>query len=538
MRRTKAAVKQAIAAGKGESLINSQHNPGTETGCRERFVRRLWPQSGLARRRWCFFLLALAWGGLCSLIAWPGIFYSDSYGRWFVARALSELNFALLDDWLSVPPQLFMGAYYLVTQNYGGYTLLQAVAFFFVCFCAIDAFCPKGGLVAGILFAAAPVFYGFSVYLEMSVGCVTALLALLMLLLKTDHEQISAWPRRKKILYWCAAFFLYFCVLGFRQNALTLLPVLLFAAWRAGRAAKTKLPLLLHGSAIAASFLLILALPGLLRFGFRHGTGSMTAGILWETVSMLEYLQDDPAYHGMLDYLAGEGSTEGAVAANTRDSVHGFSNHIPYTVTSQGDNAARIRADYLRLIREQPGVWLRVKLEFAGRALDITQPLNNVEYDLDRDGRLAEFGYRYTLRREQFYGSYMGFVNGFSLLRRPWLVFAAALAALLAARKALGKKNFYNLLVLFACAAFYYGAFLVNTQSQEFRYFFLPLVLLYLCIAGGLGALLAPVWRRLGHALGRKGQEGKAAPLPGPGAMELEGAPKPETWEERGEGQP
>lgn len=442
------------------------------------------------QKRRAFFAAALALGTVFTLISWPGIFYADSYGRWFLARELSRFNFAVQDDWLSVPPQLFMAVLYKLTNSYGSFTLVQSVFFFFTAFCAVDFFCPRGGPAAGMIFALCPVFYGFSVYLEMSVICVCALLWLMMLLLGGAHQNVKDWKTSRKILYFVICFLLYFTMLGFRQNAFTVLPVAAFLLIALCRKVKSRLPAFLHAGALVLSLAVIFALPSVLNFGIRNGSGSASTGFLWETVSMLEYLQDDEEYKTMLDYLGEEGTTQKAVQDNNYTSIYGYHSHIPNVTIGQGGNAAQIRKDYFGLMFKEPAVYWKVKGEFMARTMGITQPLALTEYDYDRDGRMAEFGMQDTPRRQQFHQSYISFMQSVPVLRRPWAIFALAAALLILAGRALGKTARGRLWALYAAAGFFYASFLVTTQSQEFRYFFAPLVLLYLCMAGSAGALL------------------------------------------------
>lgn len=455
-------------------------------------------------KKWLWMLAAaLGLALLCTFITWPGIFYSDSYGRWQMAVDLTHLNFATQDDWLSAPPQLFMAVVYkLFGGSYAAYTFLQAAAYFFTAFFAIDAFVPHGKWPAWVLFAACPVFYGFSVYIEMSVGCVTALLWLLWLLLCFDHAGIKKWKPGGLALYFFVCCFLYFVMLGFRQNAFTVLPVLFFAAavlyWRM----KTPRPLVLHAMAAVLALAVIAAVPKVLHFGWQRNGGSGSVGFLWETVSMLGELQDKPEYDGYLDDLAAPegwmepGTTQNAVEMNHYSSIYGYQEHIQNWIVAFGDNASLIRKKYLHLLINEPDVFMRVKGRFWARTLGITEPLIDGEYDYNRHDRMDEFGYRDTPARQAFHQSYHGFLQAFSVVRRPWAVFAVVLALLLLARKWLCANRRYHLWILYAAAVFYYGSFLITTQSQEFRYFFVPLVLLYIVGAASLGVLAQALWGR------------------------------------------
>lgn len=460
---------------------------------------------GLPWKKWLMMLAAASVLGLvCTVLTWPGVFYTDSYGRWQMARDLTLGNLATQDDWLSVPPQLFMAAAYkLFGGRYGAYTMVQAVAFFFTAFFAIDAYVPgKGRWPAWALFAACPVFYGFSVYLEMSAGCVTALLWLLWLLLCVDHSRVKQWKAGFLALYFFACCLLYFVMLGWRQNAFTVLPVLVFGAALLAKRAGSWRPVVLHVASAALALGVISAIPGVLRFGYQNHGASGSVGFLWETVSMLGELQDKPEYDDYLDDIAGAGATQKAVEANSYLSIYGYHQHIPNSLVGQGDNADRVMAKYVGLILKEPGTYLKVKTQFWAYTMGMAQPLRNVEYEYDQQGRMGEFGLRDTPARHVFVNSYNGFLNFMAVLRMPWLVFCLVLALLLVARRTLAKTARYRLWMLYVAAVFYYGSFLVTTQSQEFRYFFVPLVLLYLVGAACLSALCGRLTaRRQNHPL-------------------------------------
>lgn len=439
----------------------------------------------LVQKKWlCMFFLAVGMGLLCTIITWPGIFYSDSYGRWQMARDLTKLNFATQDDWLSVPPQLFMAAvYWLFGGSYAAYTFLQATAYFFAAFFAIYSFVPRGRGIAIALFAACPVFYGFSVYLEMSVGCLTALLWLLWLVLCFEHKDIKSWKFYKTVLYFLLCCFLYFVLLGFRQNAITVLPVLFFAVFLLCKKFKSPRALAVHTLAVLLCVLSISAIPKVLNFAYQSKGASGSVGFLWETVSMLQQLQEKPEYANYLDEFGQEGTTQKAVLANNYNSIYGYHDYIPNTVVSQGDNAAKITKKYFNLIVAEPKVFIATKARFMAYTLGLSQPLMVGEYEYNRNQRMDEFGYKDTVWRQGFYKSYQAFLGYFSVLRRPFVVFLAALAVFLPAKKRMLPLQRQRILAIYLAAAFYYAAFLLSTQSQEFRYFFVPFALLFIVAA-------------------------------------------------------
>ncbi len=438
-----------------------------------------------------FFVLALIIGTTLTLITYPGIFYSDSYGRWFMAREMSRLNFQALDDWLSVPPQILMAILYKITQNYASFTLLQSVAYFFTCFCAINIYVPKGKFIAGLLFVICPVYYGFSVYIEMSVICLVALLWLLILLTEVEYTNFNNWSLILKAIYFFICFSLYFIMVGFRQNAFTVLPVFILVLIKIGYQTKIWTMLYIHILSIVLSFSLIISLPTLLNYGHQNGSGSLSTGFLWETVTMLESLYEEPEYEDYIDYLGQEGTTELAVSANHNNSIYGYHDYIPNIVVGTGNNASLIRKGYFYLMFNESATYWNTKTSFWAMTLGITQPLAEIEYDYNRDNRMDEFNFSDTTRRQQFHQSYSSFMQAFPLFRTPWILFSLALGLMIITKlaKAMTIQDFEKIGIIYLLSVFYYGSFLVTTQSHEFRYFFLPLLLLYIIIISCFNSL-------------------------------------------------
>ena len=151
-----------------------------------------------------------------TFVSYPGVLYSDSYGRWDTAKYLVATllsgNKTAITSWLSITPQFFMAVCYALTGAYGFYTLVQAFFFFLSSFLVIDRFTSQCKLATCILFCLCPLFYGFSVYHESSVGCVIGLNFALLLTCSESLHQYSTWSRSHKICYWAQLVFSFYLI--------------------------------------------------------------------------------------------------------------------------------------------------------------------------------------------------------------------------------------------------------------------------------------------------------------------------------------
>ena len=256
-----------------------------------------------------YLLLALVLAGICTYITYPGIYYSDSYTRWYLAENILSGNSENLHNGLSVFPQYIMALMYKISGEYGLFSFVQAAAFYFTGFLVIDRLCTKAKWLWLILFIACPLFYGFSVYLEMSVGVVIGVNMFVLLAFKTRECWHTAGVA-KRLLVMAGYAASYFIIFGFRQNALTLFPVILAvsvaAMWGSGRKA-TVLFAAKQAVVMAVVVLFIGRIPYMADYG---KISDLTAkGTMWDVAKTLEKVWDKEEYHDYFDFL-GEGATE------------------------------------------------------------------------------------------------------------------------------------------------------------------------------------------------------------------------------------
>ena len=166
------------------------------------------------KKIWAYLLLAVVLAGVCTYITYPGIYYSDSYTRWYLAENILAGNSENLHNGLSVFPQYIMALVYKISGEYGLFSFIQAAAFYFTSFLVIDKLCAKVKWLWLLLFIACPLFYGFSVYLEMSVGVVAGVNIFILLALRTSAVlEKGRWGARLLLMLGYAAS--YFIIFGF-----------------------------------------------------------------------------------------------------------------------------------------------------------------------------------------------------------------------------------------------------------------------------------------------------------------------------------
>lgn len=424
--------------------------------------------------------LSLILAIVLTMIFYPGVLYTDSYERWKMAKSFSEFQFSNNNNWLSVAPQIFQAICYKITENIAFYTIIQAFLYFLSSLLLIKYLCEKYYFIQIILFVCCPIFYGFSVFHEMSVGCVIGL-NFLILLFFFHNDNIE----KRKYIYGIKLFVIFFIIFGYRQNSFTMIPIILLIIWKMYKKYHEKLLVLIQIGTMVMSLLFVSLLPTLLNFETKYDTSSV--GFLWESISMLEELKDNSSYNGYFDFLKQPGDTEKAISSNNRENVHGYASVIPYSLSAIGNNANIIKQKYLKLIFENPGIFFKVKWDFIKRTLGIgNYVLADLAFDYNNGNKMSEYGVNDTKRRKSFIESYHNFQERFVLIRKPFRLFYIILIMLILSYKLYKKEEFINTCLIFMLSVSYYTSFIITTQSHEFRYFFPSFWLLFICFCSML----------------------------------------------------
>ncbi len=437
---------------------------------------------------------------LCTLISYPGIWYSDSYVRVTtgsavlaaVVRTLTGQRAPIFTgNAFTVTPSFFMAVSQGLTGHVALYTFAQAFGFYAAMFLLIREMNPRGGRIQQALFAVCPLIYGMSVYYEAGIGCVTGIAGLILLLLRIGDEK----GRGDRVIEFLLTMFFSYVTFGYRTNALTIVPVLVYFLLRLKAAGKVKR---LAALALALGLFWTKALPWIFDI---HSMSTASTGIVWEMLTAIQRMpaEERAEYEDYLDGIGGPGSTRGALATSTEDTAGNFmwGNSLGIDSTSRPGATAEALRRYARLMIEKPGVWWGVKRDVVFRSLGITQPLDYSEYDYNRWDAMAEYGFNDSSQRRAFYNSFVWTCGTLGFLTlRPWIPFLASLL-LTGLEFALRGKDRRKYALVFALAAFYYLAYLLDTPAYDFRYFYPSLFLMLIADAAILRDLAGGLIRRI-----------------------------------------
>jgi hypothetical protein len=214
---------------------------------------------------------------------------------------------------------------------------------------------------------------------------------------------------------------------------------------------------------------------------------SSSSGFVWEILSVIQEMPEDKQkdYGNYLDFIADDGSTLKALAANNKSaSVNRWQWDI-FGVSKLGSKNTKkeILRRYANLIIHEPKYCLKTKLYFTGRTLGITEPLADKGFDYNRADRMQSLGMVDNKLRRKFVDGYNKFQDFFVISRIPWICFLIGLLCVIWQFIKADRKHFSGTLTLYLIAVFYYGAFIINTQSFEFRYFFPSFYFLFIITA-------------------------------------------------------
>ena len=425
------------------------------------------------------------WSGvlalLCMLISYPGIWYSDSYVRVTTGEAVLNTIIKTITghrapletgNAFTIIPSFFMAISQGLTGHVGLYTFMQAFAFFAATFLLIRDLNPECARLQSVLFAISPLIYGMSVYYEAGVGCAAGMVCLLLLFRRAEDEK----NKKDQILEFLLVAFASFVTVGYRTNALTILPVLAFYTIRMKTEKVRKAVLLL---AVLVGLLFTKVLP--LIFDVRTDS-TASVGIVWEMLSVIQRMEpeEQERYQNYLDEIDAQGATQAALRVSTEDTAGSFmwGTALGTETLSVPGATGTVLKKYFRLILEKPADWIRVKLDFVRKSLGIGFSLDNSEYNYNRWESMSDFGFNDSRQRRAFYNSFMSTVQslGFYLLH-PWLPVVVSLFMLVMENIRHRKRQRFPAFV-FWMAIFYYLAYLLDTPAFDFRYFYPSLFLL------------------------------------------------------------
>ncbi len=433
------------------------------------------------RAVWQIWLWSAILALLCTMITYPGIWYSDSYvrvetGKAVLNRIVKTLigQRARLDtgNAFTIIPSFFMALSLGITGHVVLYTFTQAFAFFAATFLLIRELNEENRKLQYVLFACCPLIYGMSVYYEAGIGCAVGMAGLILLLRRTGEPR----SRGARVLEFLLVVFFSFVTTGYRTNALTILPVLAFYLFRM-KTEKIRKAMML--AALMIGILLTKAVPWVFDI---HSDSVTSAGFIWEMLTAIQRMspEEQEKYQDYLDDIGGEGSTLGALAESNEITAESFlwGTNLGISQMSRPGATAKAVMKYFRLMIEKPREWFSVRWEMLLRALGVTERLGNSEYNYDRWDRMREYGMIDSPQRRAFHTSYMKACTALGeFILRPWVLFL--LSFLLSAveffrNHETREKNSFVLGIAF----FYYLAYLLDIPYFEFRYYYPSLYLM------------------------------------------------------------
>lgn len=450
----------------------------------------------------CAFISAF----MC-ILTYPGIMYTDSYARTNMTTDLKlSINAFLLGDselnnyssWITIIPSFFILLSKEIVGSVVLYTYIQCFLFVLMTMVMGDnLICCNHKIWNRICILCIPVIWAYGVYYEASVGCISAIMAMILLIYK--YRKIE--KRTDRIFTLVLFVFVTFIAFGYRANAFTIIPFLCFSIFLLYK--KISIKMILMGC-LMVGFYLTSLVPKLLNI---DTMSSYAGSFVWEIVSTIQSMDDEKKvkYIDYLDDIFGENTTEIALEKNTYTEEDSSINSIwwgnPFNskLVSEKENTAKVLEKYIALIKEEPKAYLRTKWEFALHTMGMNMPLRMVEYDYNRDGNMSKYGFNNSMERKEFVENFHSYMEFMEIHRIPWIMFGAALLLLLVWRvKFYGMKNQINLYeIVYGTAVFYYGAYIVNTQSFEFRYYFPSwLLLMLISISLSINMCFSNVWLR------------------------------------------
>lgn len=428
---------------------------------------------------------------LLTLIGYPGVLYSDSYQRWDTAKnlttCLSHLKCDNVFSWVSITPQFFMSLFYLVPNSIAMFTFIQAFLFFISSFLILDRCLENCKVFLKIIFCIIPIFYGYSIFHEMSVGFIIGFNFGLLLLFDEKLQSFIEWSFFLKFLYFFGLFVSFYIAFGFRQNSFTLLPVITIVIFYLYKKYRIITLCVLQLVSVSLSLVFVVLLPGLLKINIYN---SSSAGFVWEILTTIQSMPAEKQldYKKYLDFISKDGDTYRALLVNNTSDVNSWLWDV-FTISKIGDKSVQkeILLKYFILMIDEPKYFIKNKIYFIGRSLGVQKPLKNLGYIFNYNNGLVDGG---LLKDDTYQPLLVNVYNNFQdytlVFLIPWFWFLLGMFSLIyKKKKGSDKINIYT--YMYICAVSYYAAFLINTQSFEFRYFFPSFYMLFIITVSCFG---------------------------------------------------
>ena len=424
-----------------------------------------------------YFLLSLVIAIFLTFSMYPGILMTDSNARWYLAEQILSVfknkGFQQLNSWLSPTPSIFFAIILLFTKNIAVFTFIQSLLFYFSCLCIIEKICKSKAIkILAILFIIfMPPFWGFSVYHDMSVWIVIVV-NIFYLLIEVYSKKYSNFNNIKRLFYYIGIFLCLYFAFGFRQNALTIFPIVLYQIYIVSNRLDLKKLRKVLFFVVLLSLISVQLLP---KFIGIHTGGSQSAGFVWEILTTIQSLPESKKdkYIDYLDYINGDGSTKRSLDLNIQTPERAGEwlfrgDSFPLLSIGRKEISSKIIKSYLNMYLKEPKAMLKNKVYFILRTLGIRDKLVFDGYYENDVNDYSKYGLsEYNIYRSKMIKIVNTFINKTLLFLIPWVWFLISFLGVF-----LSKQNKYDSLLWLLYSIFYFGAFFINTQGFLYRYFF------------------------------------------------------------------
>lgn len=425
-------------------------------------------------------VVAVVIAAMATFVVYPGVLYSDSYGR---AEYAEIIAFGTWPEgfipYITMLPSVYIAFFYWLTNSYAVYTWVQASFFLWSIFEMLHRIYEGNKRAVVLVFLLfSPLFVGYSVYWE--TGVLTA--CLLGSLLWLDHDVEEGDNKVLTVFQFALYTFICFSVTGYRINAATAIVGLLL--WNAICVLRRRQKIIRLVPKCVAAFLgIVLALQVPTFLGLPNTNNAMT-GVLWETCAMIDRIGPDQGYDHYLDEIIGEGNTEQLFTVEEPESsMYAFSEIFDYWSIVKA-NPDAIAKKYIEIVFAEPGTFVKVKANIVWNTLTRSR---FGEYAPNPGNGMDSLGFSDTVRRDQAIKAVNWYMEQIWLLRIPLFMFGTALFLLLIClRLHLSTSHLFKLIFVVLC---YEGGYFITTQAYEFRYFFPGWLLLLFAILSALRSI-------------------------------------------------
>ena len=402
------------------------------------------------------FCLTLAF--LLTIISAPGFFNSDAYARSGMVQHILNFDMMSLDvleTRLSILPVLLMALSQKMVNSYSLYTFVCAFLYFLGSALILEKIGSSNRYLKYIMFLINPVLICVSVWSVPGVLCSAMVLFLIMILFKEF----------KKYDY----FLLFICstlIIGYRENALIILPVIFF--YIIYKKNITKLQKVFCCISILSSIVFLSLLTNF--YNIKKIT-VCKAGFAWEILNVIDRLPEEKrcSYaNGSISCLDIKNAINLMKIDNTN--INGFYWNPTTSFFIYNYKDIDIIPIFIKVIKDNPKIYAYVKLNFIMNNLGITKPLSIMEVEYNRDNLMGRFNFNDSTERKILFSLLYNSIKR-SLIQYPYILFLLSIW-LVSLAKIRNSKNYELYLLMFLCSIFYYFAFLIVTVSFEIRYFF------------------------------------------------------------------